>query len=34
MNTAAGGSPLLRAITKRGLVKTLQAGEDLACSDL
>jgi hypothetical protein len=27
-------SSLLRAVTKQRLVKTLQAGEDLACSDL
>jgi hypothetical protein len=27
-------SPLLRALAKQRLVKTLQAGEDLACSDL
>jgi hypothetical protein len=27
-------SPLLEAVTRKRLVKTLQAGEDLACSDL
>jgi hypothetical protein len=27
-------TPLLRAVNKQRLVKTLQAGEDLACSDL
>jgi hypothetical protein len=26
--------PLLRAVTKQRLIKTLQAGEHLACSDL
>jgi hypothetical protein len=34
MNTEAEESPLLRAVTKQRLVKTLQAGEDLACTDL
>jgi hypothetical protein len=27
-------SPLLEAVTRKLLVKTLQAGEDLECSDL
>jgi hypothetical protein len=27
-------SPVLEAVTKQRLVKTLQTGEDLACSDL
>jgi hypothetical protein len=27
-------SPLLKSVTRKRLVKTLQAGEDLACSDL
>jgi hypothetical protein len=27
-------SPLLEAVTRKRLVKTLKAGEDLACSDL
>jgi hypothetical protein len=34
MSTEAEESPLLRAATKQQLMKTLQAGEDLACSDL
>jgi hypothetical protein len=34
VNTEAEESPFLRAVTKKRLVKTLQAGEDLACSDL
>jgi hypothetical protein len=34
MSTEAKESPLLRAVTKQWLLKTLQAGEDLACSDL
>jgi hypothetical protein len=34
MSTEAEESPLLRAVTKQHLVKTLQAGEDLACSEL
>jgi hypothetical protein len=33
VSTEAEESPLLRAVTKQRLVKTLQAGEDLACSD-
>jgi hypothetical protein len=32
--TEAEKSSLLRAVTKQRLVKTLQAGGDLACSDL
>jgi hypothetical protein len=32
--TEAEESPLLRAVTKQRLVKTLQAEEHLACSDL
>jgi hypothetical protein len=34
VSTEAEGSRFLRAVTKQRLVKTLQAGEDLACSDL
>jgi hypothetical protein len=34
VNTEAEESPLLRAVTKQRIVKTLQGGEDLACSDL
>jgi hypothetical protein len=34
VSTEAEGSPLLRAVTKQRLAKTLQPGEDLACSDL
>jgi hypothetical protein len=34
VRTAAEGSPLLGALTKQRLVKTLQNGEDLACSHL
>jgi hypothetical protein len=34
VNTEAEKSALLRAVTKERLVKTLPAGEDLACSDL
>jgi hypothetical protein len=34
VSTEAEESPLLRAVTKQRLVKTLQVGEDLACSDL
>jgi hypothetical protein len=34
VSTEAGESPLLRAVTMQRLVKTLHAGEDLACSDL
>jgi hypothetical protein len=34
VNSEAEESPLFRAVTKQRLVKTLQAGEDLACSDL
>jgi hypothetical protein len=34
VRTDAEESPLLGAVTKQRLVKTLQAGEDLACSDL
>jgi hypothetical protein len=30
----AEGSPLLRAVTKRRVMKTLLAGEESACSDL
>jgi hypothetical protein len=34
MSTEAEEPPLLRAVTKQQLVKTLQAGENIACSDL
>jgi hypothetical protein len=34
VSTEAEESPLLRGVTKQRPVKTLQAGEDLACSDL
>jgi hypothetical protein len=34
VSTDAEECPLLRAVTKQRLVKTPQAGEDLACSDL
>jgi hypothetical protein len=34
VSTEAEESPLLRAVTKQRLVKTLQVGGDLACSDL
>jgi hypothetical protein len=34
VTTEAEESPLLRDVTKQQPVKTLQAGEDLACSDL
>jgi hypothetical protein len=34
VSTEAEESPLLRTVSKQRLVKTLQAGEDLACSDL
>jgi hypothetical protein len=34
VNTESEESPLLRDVTKQRLVKTLQVGEDLACSDL
>jgi hypothetical protein len=34
LSTDAEESPLLRVVTKQQLVKTLQAVEDLACSDL
>jgi hypothetical protein len=34
VNTEVEESPMLRAVTKQRLVKTLQAGEDLACCDL
>jgi hypothetical protein len=34
VSTEAEESPLLRAVTKQRPVKTLQAGEDLVCSDL
>jgi hypothetical protein len=34
VSTEAEESLLLRAVTKQRLVKTLQAEEDLACSDL
>jgi hypothetical protein len=34
VSAEAEESPLLRAVTKQWLVKTMQAGEDLACSDL
>jgi hypothetical protein len=34
VDTEVEKSPLLRAVTKQRLVKTLQAEEDLACSDL
>jgi hypothetical protein len=33
-STESEESPLLRAVTKQRLVKTLQAGGHLACSDL
>jgi hypothetical protein len=33
MSTEAEESPVLRAVTRQKLVKTLQAGEDLVCSD-
>jgi hypothetical protein len=34
MGTEAEESPLLRVVNKQQLVKTLQAGEDLAYSNL
>jgi hypothetical protein len=34
MSTESEESPMLRAVTKQRLVKTPQAGEDLASSDL
>jgi hypothetical protein len=34
VSTEAEDSPLLRTVTKQRLMKTLQAGEDLTCSDL
>jgi hypothetical protein len=34
VNREAEEIPLLRAVTKQRLVKILQAGEDLVCSDL
>jgi hypothetical protein len=34
VSTEAEEFPLLRTVTKQRLVKSLQAGEDLACSDL
>jgi hypothetical protein len=34
VSTEAEKSPLLRAVTKQRLVKALQAGEDLVCSEL
>jgi hypothetical protein len=34
VSTEAEESPLLRVVTKQCLVKTLQDGEDLACSNL
>jgi hypothetical protein len=34
MSTEGEASSLLRGVTKQRLVKTLQAGKDLACSDL
>jgi hypothetical protein len=34
VSTEAEESLLLIAVTRQQLVKTLQAGEDLACSDL
>jgi hypothetical protein len=34
VSTEAEESPLLGSVTKQRLMKTLQAGEDLACSDL
>jgi hypothetical protein len=34
VSTEAEESPLLRAVTKQRHVKTLQAEEDLACSDI
>jgi hypothetical protein len=34
VSTEAEESPSLRAVTKQRLLNTLQAGEDLACSDL
>jgi hypothetical protein len=33
VRTEAEETPLLRAVTKQRLVTTLQAGEDLVCSD-
>jgi hypothetical protein len=33
VSTEAGESPLLGAVTKQRLVKTLQAEEGLACTD-
>jgi hypothetical protein len=33
MSTEAEESPLLEAVTKERLVKTLQTAENLACSD-
>jgi hypothetical protein len=33
MSTEAEEFPLLRPVTKQQLMRTLQAGEDLACSD-
>jgi hypothetical protein len=34
VSTEAEESPFLRAVSKQRLVKTLQAGQDLECSDL
>jgi hypothetical protein len=34
VSTEAEEIQLLRAVTKQRLVKTLQAGEDFACTDL
>jgi hypothetical protein len=34
MSTEAKESPLLRAVTKQCVVKTVQAREDLMCTDL
>jgi hypothetical protein len=34
VSTEAEESPLLRAVTKQRLMKTLQAGGDIACGDL
>jgi hypothetical protein len=34
MRTEVEESPLLKAVAKQRLVKILQAGEDLACSDM
>jgi hypothetical protein len=33
VSAEAEETPLLRSVTRKRLVKTLQAGEDLACGD-